>query len=177
MRLRLSSAALLLTLFAVGCDAGAEGPAGPAGPEGPAGPQGSAAVIATTFSYSANTCQRSGEVLFCAAPWAALTQDFVDDGAVFAYRRDTNGGWIALPSTERLDIDLDGTTEVVEFGYRYVPEQVSLRIAVLESTTPFVGLNTPGEVRAVAIAESGSARRSAPPAYAELARTYGLPLD
>ncbi|WP_412060947.1 hypothetical protein [Rubrivirga sp. IMCC45206] len=177
MRLRSSFAALLLSLVALGCDAGPEGPAGPAGPEGPVGPQGSASVVATTFAYSAASCQRSGEVLFCAEPWAALTSDFVDDGAVFAYRRATNGGWIALPSTERLDIDLDGTPELVEFGYRYVPEQISLRIAVLESTTPFVGLNTPGEVRAVAIAGSAGARRSTPPAYADLAHAYGLPLD
>lgn len=161
--------AAVLALLIAACDtAGPPGPPGELGPTGPVGPAGNASVLVASSEFGPSSCALDAGRIVCPRDWPHLTQARVTAGAAFLlYVRATGSPeWVATPY-----VTFDGTRPISVTSTHQVG-RFTLRIA---SEVPLANTSS-GTMRAVLIPQ-GSNRMAAPPAYADLAAAYGLPMD
>jgi hypothetical protein len=88
---------------------------------------------------------------YCDLSVPEITQDIVDNGAVFVYMSNGNGGWTALPHTEPIDGSYSST---------YTPVHFVGGVRIWKTDTDLLTLD-PGSstFKVVVVSENGLAKR------------------
>jgi hypothetical protein len=149
-----STCIVTLVLFS-GCKKAEAGPKGDKGDTGAAGMAGNANVKSSTFTnvtWNYNSASSAFETIIS---YTAITQEIVNNGAVFVYLGNSTGGYGQLPFSQMID-----ETVILFFDYEFFTGGVKIIMQNSDLDNSYVPLST-AKFKIVAIAGSAKPLKSA----------------